>query len=83
MSNRCFGFVYLCAVVQSGLEKSPYNCLLIVCSLYGQAAVEEGIVVGGGCTLLRLAAKVDAIKENLENDEQKVRKNRRSSSFPK
>lgn len=37
-----------------------------------QAAVEEGIVVGGGCTLLRLAAKVDAIKETLENDEQKV-----------
>ncbi|KAK8988683.1 hypothetical protein V6N11_030063 [Hibiscus sabdariffa] len=37
-----------------------------------KAAVEEGIVVGGGCTLLRLAAKVDAIKETLENDEQKV-----------
>lgn len=37
-----------------------------------QAAVEEGIVVGGGCTLLRLAARVDAIKDNLENDEQKV-----------
>ncbi|KAJ7963052.1 ruBisCO large subunit-binding protein subunit beta, chloroplastic [Quillaja saponaria] len=37
-----------------------------------KAAVEEGIVVGGGCTLLRLAAKVDAIKNNLENDEQKV-----------
>lgn len=37
-----------------------------------QAAVEEGIVVGGGCTLLRLASKVDAIKGSLENDEQKV-----------
>ncbi|KAF3324837.1 ruBisCO large subunit-binding protein subunit beta [Carex littledalei] len=37
-----------------------------------KAAVEEGIVVGGGCTLLRLAATVDAIKETLENDEQKV-----------
>ncbi|VAH99359.1 unnamed protein product [Triticum turgidum subsp. durum] len=37
-----------------------------------KAAVEEGIVVGGGCTLLRLAAKVDAIKDTLENDEQKV-----------
>ncbi|GJT88667.1 RuBisCO large subunit-binding protein subunit beta, chloroplastic-like protein, partial [Tanacetum coccineum] len=36
------------------------------------AAIEEGIVVGGGCTLLRLAAKVDAIKETLDNDEQKV-----------
>ncbi|KAL3649685.1 hypothetical protein CASFOL_006088 [Castilleja foliolosa] len=37
-----------------------------------KAAVEEGIVVGGGCTLLRLASKVDAIKETLENDEEKV-----------
>lgn len=37
-----------------------------------QAAVEEGIVVGGGCTLLRLASKVDSIKETLENEEQKV-----------
>ncbi|CAN1294738.1 RuBisCO large subunit-binding protein subunit beta, chloroplastic, partial [Linum perenne] len=38
-----------------------------------KAAVEEGIVVGGGCTLLRLAAKVDAIKETLANDEEKVK----------
>lgn len=45
--------------------------LILIC-IYAQAAVEEGIVVGGGCTLLRLASKVDAIKETLENDEQKV-----------
>ncbi|KAF9625488.1 hypothetical protein IFM89_023404 [Coptis chinensis] len=37
-----------------------------------QAAVEEGIVVGGGCTLLRLATKVDAIRDTLDNKEQKV-----------
>ncbi|KAF6148473.1 hypothetical protein GIB67_038828 [Kingdonia uniflora] len=37
-----------------------------------KAPVEEGNVVGGGCTLLRLAAKVDAIKLTLDNDEQKV-----------
>ncbi|KAF6171731.1 hypothetical protein GIB67_007252, partial [Kingdonia uniflora] len=37
-----------------------------------KAAVEEGIVVGGDCTLLRLAAKVDAIKLSFDNDEQKV-----------
>ena len=34
--------------------------------------MEEGIVVGGGCTLLRLASKVDAIKATLANDEEKV-----------
>ncbi|CAL9208271.1 unnamed protein product [Musa hybrid cultivar] len=49
-----------------------------------KAAVEEGIVVGGGCTLLRLASKVDAIKETLENDEQKVGADivRRALSYP-
>jgi len=50
-------------------------------SLSPQAAVEEGIVVGGGCTLLRLAAKVDAIKDTLENDEQKVRMKSVMTSF--
>jgi len=49
-----------------------------------KAAVEEGIVVGGGCTLLRLASKVDAIIETLENDEQKVGAEivRKSLSYP-
>ncbi|KAF6165617.1 hypothetical protein GIB67_043092, partial [Kingdonia uniflora] len=37
-----------------------------------KAAVEEGIVVGGDCTLLRLAAKVDAIKLTFDNDVQQV-----------
>ena len=37
-----------------------------------KAAVEEGIVIGGGCTLLKLAAAVDEIKETLPNEEQKV-----------
>ncbi|KAF6174469.1 hypothetical protein GIB67_004663 [Kingdonia uniflora] len=49
-----------------------------------QAAVEEGIVVGGDCTLLRLAAKVDAIKLTLDNDEQKARTDivKRVLSYP-
>jgi len=38
-----------------------------------KAAVEEGIVIGGGCTLLKLAAKVDSVKDSLSNEEQKVR----------
>lgn len=38
-----------------------------------KAAVEEGIVIGGGCTLLKLAACVDDIKERLcEGDEQRM-----------
>ena len=37
-----------------------------------KAAVDEGIVIGGGCTFLKLAAAIDEIKETLDNDEQKV-----------
>jgi len=37
-----------------------------------QADVEESIVVGGKCSLLRLPSKVDAIKDTVENNEQKV-----------
>jgi chaperonin GroEL len=49
-----------------------------------QAAVEEGIVVGGGCALLRLSSKVDAIKDTLENYEQKVGADivKRALSYP-
>ncbi|KAL8026780.1 hypothetical protein ABFX02_14G051000 [Erythranthe guttata] len=49
-----------------------------------KAAVEEGIVVGGGCTLLRLASKVDAIKATLANDEEKVGADivKRALSYP-
>ncbi|KAL4446325.1 hypothetical protein ABPG77_003132 [Micractinium sp. CCAP 211/92] len=37
-----------------------------------KAAVEEGIVTGGGCTLLRLSNMVDEFKANLTDDEQKI-----------
>ncbi|GAV83931.1 Cpn60_TCP1 domain-containing protein [Cephalotus follicularis] len=49
-----------------------------------KAAVEEGIVVGGGCTLLRLASKVEAIKDSLSNDEEKVGADivKRALSYP-
>jgi chaperonin GroEL len=49
-----------------------------------KAAVEEGIVVGGGCTLLRLAEKVDEIKATLENDEQRIGADivKRALSYP-
>ncbi len=37
-----------------------------------KAAVEEGVVIGGGCTLLRLSMKVDEFKATLTNQEQQV-----------
>ncbi|ONK79384.1 uncharacterized protein A4U43_C01F5810 [Asparagus officinalis] len=37
-----------------------------------RAAIEEGVVVGGGCSLLRLSTKVDRIKDSLDNEEQKI-----------
>ncbi len=52
--------------------------------VFFQAAVEEGIVAGGGSTLLKLAQKVDDIIATLENDEQKVGAEivRRALSYP-
>ncbi|BDA50357.1 RuBisCO large subunit-binding protein subunit beta, chloroplastoc [Coccomyxa sp. Obi] len=49
-----------------------------------KAAVEEGIVIGGGCTFLKLARKVDEVKATLDNDEQKVGAEivRRALSYP-
>merc|ERR1719191_1340206 len=49
-----------------------------------KAAVEEGIVIGGGCTLLKLAAKVADIRETLDNDEQKIGggSSRRALGYP-
>ncbi|KAI9073483.1 hypothetical protein K1719_044557 [Acacia pycnantha] len=48
------------------------------------AAIEEGVVVGGGCSLLRLSQKVDSIKELLDNEEQKIGAEifRRALSYP-
>lgn len=37
-----------------------------------KAAIEEGVVVGGGCCLLRLSSKVDDMKKLLDNEEQKI-----------
>lgn len=37
-----------------------------------KAAIEEGVVVGGGCCLLRLSLKVNEIKELMDNEEQKI-----------
>jgi len=37
-----------------------------------KAAVEEGIVIGGGCTLIKLSGMVDDFKGSLINDEQKM-----------
>ncbi|XP_042445748.1 ruBisCO large subunit-binding protein subunit beta, chloroplastic-like isoform X2 [Zingiber officinale] len=49
-----------------------------------KAAIEEGVVVGGGCTLLRLSTKVDGIKESLDNEEQKIGADifKRALSYP-
>ncbi|XP_057765630.1 chaperonin 60 subunit beta 4, chloroplastic-like isoform X1 [Salvia miltiorrhiza] len=37
-----------------------------------KAAIEEGVVVGGGCCLLRLSTKITKIREQLDNEEQKI-----------
>ncbi|KAF6163524.1 hypothetical protein GIB67_002529 [Kingdonia uniflora] len=64
------------------LPHYPENVLLHNNEL--RAVIEEGIVVGCGYTLLRLPAKVDAIKLTLHNDEQKVGADivKRALSYP-
>ncbi|EFJ47164.1 hypothetical protein VOLCADRAFT_81582 [Volvox carteri f. nagariensis] len=49
-----------------------------------KAAVEEGVVIGGGCTLLRLSQNVDQIRAALENEEQKMGADiiKRALSYP-
>ncbi|CAD5168019.1 unnamed protein product, partial [Musa acuminata subsp. malaccensis] len=49
-----------------------------------KAAIEEGVVVGGGCTLLRLSTMVDGIKDYLDNEEQKIGADifKRALSYP-
>lgn len=37
-----------------------------------KAAVEEGIIIGGGCTLIKLSAMVDGWKDSLPNLEQQM-----------
>lgn len=68
-----YSFLLLAAFYIVLLNFLSVTYITKIVSFSSQAAVEEGIVVGGGCTLLRLAAKVDAIKDTLENDEQKVK----------
>ncbi|XP_072980797.1 ruBisCO large subunit-binding protein subunit beta, chloroplastic-like [Typha angustifolia] len=49
-----------------------------------KAAIEEGVVIGGGCSLLRLSTKVDSIKKTLDNEEQKIGADifKRALSYP-
>nr|XP_043613196.1 ruBisCO large subunit-binding protein subunit beta, chloroplastic-like [Erigeron canadensis] len=37
-----------------------------------KAAIEEGVVVGGGCCLLRLSLTISKIKKLMDNEEQKI-----------
>lgn len=62
----------LCLPTTSSMRGIPSHYVDCDIGVHEQAAVEEGIVVGGGCTLLRLASKVDPVKETLDNDEEKV-----------
>ena len=49
-----------------------------------KAAVEEGIVIGGGTTFLKLGQFVDGIKDELDNDEQRLGADiiKRALSYP-
>ncbi|CAN7033847.1 unnamed protein product [Brassica rapa subsp. trilocularis] len=61
-SNQPLQHPYLHNTVYRYMSAEPFNIL---------GTAEEGIVVGGGCILLRFASKVDAIKGTLAEDKEK------------
>ena len=62
-----------CVAMRVAAQGALLGTCRFVSGVAAQAAVEEGIVIGGGCTLLRLAQAVDGVKGGLDNDEQKAR----------
>ena len=58
------------AQTETELKEKKFRVEDALCAT--KAAVEEGIVVGGGCTLIKLSKKVESLKAGLENDEQRV-----------
>lgn len=58
------------AQTETELKEKKFRVEDALCAT--RAAVEEGIVVGGGCTLIKLSKEVDTIKHSLVNEEQRV-----------
>eukprot|EP00469_Lotharella_globosa_P005023 CAMPEP_0167803472 /NCGR_PEP_ID=MMETSP0111_2-20121227/19854_1 /TAXON_ID=91324 /ORGANISM="Lotharella globosa, Strain CCCM811" /LENGTH=627 /DNA_ID=CAMNT_0007699943 /DNA_START=1084 /DNA_END=2967 /DNA_ORIENTATION=+ len=58
------------ATTESELKEKKLRVEDALCAT--KSAVEEGIVAGGGTTLLKLAAKVSEIKGQLDNEEQRM-----------
>ncbi|GAB5361615.1 hypothetical protein AAMO2058_000727700 [Amorphochlora amoebiformis] len=58
------------ATTESELKEKKLRVEDALCAT--KSAVEEGIVAGGGTTLLKLAEKIPEIRDSLENTEQKM-----------
>ncbi|GLJ51348.1 hypothetical protein SUGI_1091780 [Cryptomeria japonica] len=69
LSSYDIGAPYISIVV---LGTTIRGILMSVVSAGNKQAVEEGIAIGEGCVFLMPSSKVDAIRETLENDEQKI-----------
>ena len=72
-TNKDIFCAYSACMTVAVIVTASNTLLTEECAPCEQAAVEEGIVIGGGCTLLKLAQAVEGIKAGLDNDEQKVR----------
>merc|ERR1711998_637202 len=58
------------AQTETELKEKKFRVEDALCAT--RAAVEEGIVVGGGCTLIKLSRKAESFKLSFDNEEQKV-----------
>merc|ERR1719379_3345492 len=64
------GIIKVGAQTETELKEKKYRVEDALCAT--KAAIEEGIVVGGGCTLVKLSKNVSKTLTLLEDDEQKV-----------
>merc|ERR1719171_2264434 len=58
------------AQTETELKEKKFRVEDALCAT--RAAIEEGIVVGGGCTFIKLSKEITIIRETLANEEQKV-----------
>lgn len=72
IARLCGGIAILHVGAQTQVELKDRKLRIEDALNATKAAIEEGVVVGGGCCLLRLSAKVDKIKESFDHAEQRV-----------
>merc|ERR1712139_107046 len=64
------GIIKVGAQTETELKEKKLRVEDALCAT--KAAIEEGIVVGGACTLIQLSKETEIIKNNIRDDERKI-----------